>query len=261
MHLVSIKTLIRSYLPSLNLVHEPFENQEYLSLWKKHQIEMNDSVHAKNLSKATVEWIDNLALKTSVSVKKSTPNWVHGYLIYSVIQQFCQNSSKEQVTYFETGTAKGFSALVAVKAIIDCNKIPVVVTIDILNDNKKRYWNAIGDIHGPRTRAELLLSYESFLPYVTFLKLRSQQLKSLKFANIIDVGFIDGAHNYKLVKKDFHFIRKYLDTKSQIIFDDVDSRKFPGIVKLIEKLKFTHQIDHIDSISGSRGYAILKNSD
>ena len=213
MHLVSFKTLIKSYLPSLNLVQVPFENQEYLSLWKKYQIEMNDSIHAKNLPKFTVEWIDNLALKTSVSVKKSTPNWVHGYLIYNVIKQFCQNSSKKQVTYFETGTAKGFSALVAVKAILDSGKIPIVVTIDIINDNKKRYWNAIEDINGPRTRTELLLSYKSFLPYITFLKLRSQQLKSLQHTNTIDVGFIDGAHNYKIVKKDFDFIRKNLVEK------------------------------------------------
>jgi hypothetical protein len=258
--IVSIKTILKSYLPVNDLIKSPQVDSIYFKLWNEYRGKIKSSILANSLSKSQIEWIDNLALETSVTLKKSAPNWAHGYLIYKIIKEFCKNSTKNQIVYFETGTAKGFSALVAAKAILDSNKKPLVISVDLLNDNRSRYWNAFGDINGRRTRIELLKNYHSLLHNIRFIKLRTQQLSSLKLSESIDICFIDGAHSYNSVRSDFEFIKKNKSSRSRIIFDDLNPNKFPGIVKFVEKLKFENQIEIHNSGFESRSYAVILNN-
>lgn len=73
----------------------------------------------------------------------------------------------------------------ATKAIIDAGKRPKVITLDRLNDNKRRHWNAIGDINGKRYLNELLSNYTDILKYIRFIEIRSERIKKLIFLNAL----------------------------------------------------------------------------
>jgi len=252
-NILAIKQSIAGYLPAPKLVKVPYKDSFYFELYNDSKDEMISSHLASNMSKVEIDWINQLALYTSVTVKNSQPNWIHGYFLYTTIKKYCENSLKTKVSFFETGTARGFSALVAVKAILDSGKTPLVVTCDRLNDNRRRYWNAVGDISGKRSRSELLNGYKEYLEYIKFIKIRSEKIKKLDFNELIDIAFLDGPHTYTAAKREFTFVDKFLVPGGIAIFDDVGS-KYPGVVRFVDELNGNKTI--IDSKLDGRSYAI-----
>jgi hypothetical protein len=250
---LALKQSVLGYLPKRKLVKIPYQDFLYLDLYSKSIDVMSKSSLASNLTDSEIDWINHLALYTSVTIKKSRPNWIHGYLIYDLVKKHAENSKKPEICYFETGTARGFTALVATKAIIDAGKRPKVITLDRLNDNKRRHWNAIGDINGKRYLNELLSSYTDILHYIRFVKIRSERIKKFNFFECVDIVFLDSQHTYKAVKREFNFIHGLLDLDSIVIFDDVDE-KYPGIHKFINELNGDKRI--INSEFDSRKYVI-----
>src|SRR3546814_8877197 len=69
----------------------------------------------------------------------------------------------EQAGIFETGTARGFSALCMARALQDAGAGGYVVTVDQLPHDRPMLWNCIDDHEGPRTRAQLLSDYPELL--------------------------------------------------------------------------------------------------
>ena len=84
------------------------------------------------------------------------------------------------------------------------------MTCDRLNDNRRRYWNAVGDISGKRSQSELLNGYKQYLEYIKFIKIRSEKIKKLDFNELIDIAFLDGPHTYTAAKREFTFVDKFL---------------------------------------------------
>jgi len=254
---IAIKTFIKSYLPSGNLIKNPYQDSDYLELWKTAQDKIR-SFAPPNLSEEEIIWIDKLALQTSVSVKTSNPNWLHGYFLYEIIKNYTKNYQNKTINYFETGTAKGFSSLVAAKAITTSGNKPLVTSIDIINDNKKRYWNALGDVNGKRNRNELLSDYQDLISGIHFLKLRSRKLNKAYFGkNEIDLAFLDGPHTYRNVKNEFKFVISKLVPGGIILFDDYNESKYPGIYKFVNELN-PKNVKKI--IGDNRSYALYINS-
>ena len=254
---IAIKTFIKSYLPSGDLIKYPYQDLEYLGLWETAQYKVR-SLAPPGLSEEEIIWIDKLALRTSVSIKTSNPNWLHGYFLYEMVKNYTKNYQNKTINYFETGTAKGFSALVAAKAITTSGNKPQITTIDIINDNKKRYWNAMGDINGKRNRNELLSDYEDLIRDIHFLKLRSRKLNRTYFGkNEIDLAFLDGPHTYRNVKNEFEFVISKLVPGGILLFDDYNQSKYPGIYKFVNELN-PKNIEKI--IGNNRNYALYINN-
>jgi predicted O-methyltransferase YrrM len=238
LNFIAFKTRVKSILPVADLISKPKSDFIYKSLFEESLPKMHKSMYAKELNYETISWIDRLALKTQVSIKRSNLDWSHGYFLYSTIAKYSQDLSSKNVTVFESGSAKGFSALVMAKAINDVNKIPKITSIDIIDGGKSIYWNAIGDEHGRRTRSELLENYHDLNKCINFMRIRSSKLGANNFIDInFDIAFLDGAHTFSDVKKEFNFVKRKLNKNGIIIFDDYDSLKYPGIVKFINSLE------------------------
>jgi hypothetical protein len=256
MDLLSCKQSILSYLPVQDLVKSPYDDLSYIELHHAAKDFMSKSNLALNLTKSEIDWINNLALYTSVTIKKSLPNWIHGYLLYDQIKKYATDSQKIHICYFETGTARAFSALVATKAILDSNKKPYVITCDRLNDDKSRYWNAIGDINGRRKLTQVLEDYKDFFQYIKFINVKSEKIHKLSLDTKIDIGFLDGSHTYRAVRREFNFIKQFQNSDSIVIFDDV-SEKYPGVKKFVYELNGIKKI--FDSELVGRKYIVYHN--
>ena len=106
-------------------------------------------------------WIDTLAFRTVVHLKKSAINYTHGRLLYTCLRNYLHLNKKKinQINILETGTAEGFSCLCMAKALDDSGASGTILTFDLVPHNKARYWNNITDHElGPTTRKELLKS-------------------------------------------------------------------------------------------------------
>jgi predicted O-methyltransferase YrrM len=258
-HVIEIKTIIKNYLPIRNLTKKPYANEQYLSLWQEAKKFMRKNAPgALPLSK--LEWIDNLALIASVTIKQSLPNWLHGYILYEKVYDYSYNSENSTINYFETGTAKGFSAVIASKAIIDAGKVPNIISIDIIKNDKKMYWNAINDIYGKRDRGELLSEYTEEFKHISFISMRSSKLTYNTFQNLFfDFIFLDGAHTYKSILHEFNILEKQLRQGGQILFDDVNSVQYPGVVHALNKIGLD-KIEFITIKDQDRKYALYTKS-
>ena len=252
MDLISFKTKFKSYLPIKNLIKKPEPDATYYLLYHKYWPKMHKSNFASGIDSKTLSWIDTLALQTQVSIKKSHLDWTHGYFLYKIILEQLKHSKKKEITVFESGTAKGFSSLVMAKAICDAK------TIDLIDGNKSMYWNALGDERGRKTRSELLYNYRDLLKYIEFKKLRSSKLKMNSYANIFfDIAFLDAAHTFKDVKKEFQIVEGRLNNGGIIIFDDYNFSKYPGIVKFINSLD-KNRITIVKSNMNYKTFAVYK---
>ena len=103
----------------------------YLDLWEEakgrdytnffNQLESDFGV---KITKDLINFTDNLALKTQITIKKSKPLYLHGYLLYSALTNYLnnqneQNEQNKEINILETGTARGFSAIMMAKAVDD----------------------------------------------------------------------------------------------------------------------------------------------
>ena len=253
--MINVKTVIKSFMPVGDLVKVPYNDKVYYDLWRNSLAFMHRYV-PKNLTQHEIEWIDNLALKLSVSIKNSEPNWIHGYFLYDLINTYAQSTKKREISFFESGTAKGFSAIIAAKAITNSDKIPNIVTIDILG-NEKRYWNAFGDFNGKRTRMDLLSEHKDLVSSINFVKMRSRELNEKNSGNTkIDLAFLDGPHTYADVKHEFKYVINRLEKNGIVFFDDYNQSRYPGIVKFVSEIDL-HNISYITN--ENRSYAIYYN--
>ena len=114
--------------------------------------------------------------------------------------------------------------------------------------NKKIFWNCIDDInYGKQTRYELLKTWEYLInKYVIFINGYTRiVLRKLYFPRI-NFCFIDGSYDYDDVKYEIQYITKRQRKNDVIFFDDYNIKKFPGVVKAINKFlskkEYTHKL-------------------
>tara|TARA_B100001057_G_C22658887_1_gene875162 strand:- start:41 stop:877 length:837 start_codon:yes stop_codon:yes gene_type:complete len=273
-------TLLKSLLSKLDiLTYKKWNNQpltvkpiatkeKYYDLWKKASSVNNPDVtefEKKTGHKIERKWLDNLALKTQIVVKKSQINYAHGKILYSALCEYIlKNPSKiKNVIILETGTARGFSSLCMAKALDDNNVPGSIITYDVLPHTKKIYWNCVTDhTDGPLSREELLEPWNDLISkYIIFhqgystIELKKIALQRINFA------FLDGAHSYQDVFFEFNMIKNRQLNGDIIIFDDYNEKLFPGIVKAVDEIcsKYDYEKKIIKSFD-SRSYVIAKKS-
>jgi predicted O-methyltransferase YrrM len=212
------------------------------------------------------QWLDNLALHTQITIKKSEVCYAHGRVLYTALSSFLltQKSAfkEKRITVLETGTARGFSALCMAKALADCQQPGLIVTFDVVPHFTKMYWNCIDDNNGSRTRAHLLNEWKDLITnYIIFhqgysrLELPKVQTERINFA------FLDGPHTYNDVIFEFNQIKNKQKPGDIIIYDDYNHKKFPGIVKAVDEICIHNNYSkEVIRSSPERGYVIsVKN--
>lgn len=203
------------------------------------------------------DFVDELALSTQIVKKKSELNYNHGYLLYSALCRYIKDNPNQNYTILETGTARGFSAVIMAKALDDANVAGKIITVDVLPHNDKIYWNCIHDAEGKKTRFELLEKWKDLVEkYIFFIQGYSDiVLKQLGFPRV-HFAFIDGLHSYEGAKIDAEFVMNFQKKGDVIVFDDYTPDQLPGIVKLVDEIAESGKYSKkIFSSNSKRGYA------
>ena len=189
-------------------------------------------------------WLHDLALHTQVVIKKSPLCYAHGRVLYSALSAYLRDNPctfpTEKITIWETGTARGFSALCMAKALHDQKRAGTIVTFDILPHHTKMFWNCIDDWDGPKTRSELLNPWKILIQnYILFhqgdTRLELPKVKS----NRIHFAFLDGVHSYEDVILEFENIREQQKPGDVIVYDDYQDQ-FSGVVKAVDYICYSH---------------------
>ena len=217
-----------------------FKHQKnyYLSTFEKAKNEIYLEVEKfENSSGFKIDklWLDDLALHTQVVKKESAINYQHGRILYSKLSKYIKEKNIKFINVVEIGTARGFSSICMSKAINDANINGKIITIDIIPNDQKIYWNCIDDLESKKSRKDLLKNWPKELNNIFFNWPKLLCFKKDLFDRI-HFAYIDGMHDYFNTKKEFDFISSRQRFNDIIIFDDY-SKNFPDIVKLVEDIK------------------------
>lgn len=206
------------------------------------------------------KWFHDLALHTQIVIKSSPLCYQHGRILYSVLCDYLKNSGAKtpNLTVYETGTARGFSAVVMARALKDMKAAGKILTFDVLPHEQKIYWNCIDDHDGPKTRKELLSPWAE-LTEDTILFMEGDSRLNLGKVKLgrIHFAFLDGAHSYDHVLYEFRTISDRQVKGDIIVFDDYNEDDFLGLVKAVDYGCEAFGYDKkIISLGRSRGYVI-----
>lgn len=206
-------------------------------------------------------WMNDLALHTQVVLKASKLNWQHGRILYSVLRSHLEyrKGLKEGFRVFETGTARGFSALCMAKAIVDSNREGVVLTLDSLPHNRAMYWNCIDDVEGKKSRREILEPWPNEVSRVVFVQALTPKHLDRIGIDHIDFAFLDAQHTFKSVMEEFRFVEARQSPGDLIFFDDVTPGVYDGVVAAVETIRREgrYEVEEFGR-RDERGYALAR---
>ena len=209
------------------------------------------------------EFVDGLALATQVVPKDEQLDWSHGYLLYAALGSYLRRTSSERpVTIFETGTARGFSAICMAQALRAAGRAGTILTVDVLHAERPILWNSIADTDGPRTRLELLEPWSGLVEdHIVFLRGDVDvALEQLGLARI-HFAFLDAEHTYDAVRRELAFVAAHQLSGDVIVCDDYTPSAFPEIVRAVDELSAGggYELEAYVS-SPERGYAYLEKA-
>lgn len=182
------------------------------------------------------EWLKTLADSTQIVIKESQLDYNHGRVLYS---QFCKyiatHPEVATFTFFETGTARGFSSVCMARALSDMGRDGRIISIDVLPHRVKMYWNSRSDhTRGPITRQQLLDDWAAYLDKIIFVQGPTKLMLPAIQVDRIHQAFIDGAHDAASVSEEFEQISRLQESGDSIVFDDYNDIKFPELVAAVD---------------------------
>ncbi len=208
------------------------------------------------------DWLNNLALHTQVTFKKSSINYEHGKILYSALSNYLSinKTNKKNFIIFETGTAKGFSSICMSKALNDMGVNGKIYTTDIIPHDEKRNWNVIDDLEGPKTRKQLLNNWTKETSNIIFINGNINNIiKNLNLDNI-NFAFIDSIHTETQIVKEFKYISDRQAIGDIVMLDDIDidcdKNNEPNFKYLLKNFR-NYEFQFIESFY-PRCYAIAK---
>ena len=240
------------------------KKEYYIELWEYEKSNTYSEIdqYEENLGyKIDKSWLDNLALHTQVVIKTSPLCWQHGRVLFAKLSNWLNDNTIEDipvVTIWETGTARGFSALCMSQALEEQERTARIITFDVLPHNKKMFWNCIDDYDGPKSRSELLKPWQNLSSkYVIFYQGDTRITLKKVAAERIHFAFLDGSHIYNDVMFEFNQIKDYQCEGDIIIFDDYNENQFPGLVRAVDEIcsNFKYSRENLLAHQG-RGYVI-----
>lgn len=238
--------------------------EKYYKLFKetiKNESSMIRNFESKSGYKINIDWLNDLALHTQIVFKESALNFEHGRVLYSSLREYLNNLSVDNpfVVILETGTARGFSSLCMSKALDDASVNGTIISLDCLPHNQPMYWNCIDDHDSKKTRAELLKPWKNLLINIIFVQCWTNEFIPNLGLSRVNFAFLDAQHSYKSVMEEFNFVSKLQCKGDIIIFDDVTSGKFPGIVKAVNEIALNKKYKILELRENpQRGYAIAR---
>ena len=238
-------------------------SSQYLEIWtkeKEKRYSVSDEYERKCGHSIDRNWLNNLALRTQVVIKDDDICYQHGRILYSTLSAYIERNSLRSINIFETGTARGFSALCMAKAMQDSDQQGKIVTFDVLPHDLSMFWNCISDQEGPMTRSEMLRDYGSLMEdYIIFIQGDSKhQCRKVSIPRV-NFAFLDGEHTKEYVCNEFKYIKNRQAKGDMVCFDDYTPNLFPGVVEAVDEICERYNYSkEILTVSAQRGYAIAQ---
>ncbi len=233
----------------------------YEKLWREEKEKSYTEIDAFEKAQGfsvNKKWFHELALHTQIVIKSSPLCYQHGRILYSVLSHYLSKQTSPNLTIYETGTARGFSAVIMSKALKDAKASGKILTFDVLPNDKKIFWNCIDDHDGPKSRKELLSPWKKLVEEnILFIEGDSRLNLSKVKLDRIHFAFLDGAHSYEHVLFEFGIIAGKQIKGDIIVFDDYNHDDFAGLVKAVDHgcKKWGYE-KIVINIGRSRGYAV-----
>jgi hypothetical protein len=207
-------------------------------------------------SETDKEFIERIAYYTQLVIKKSPPNFNHGYLLYYALSKYLKSiTEKDPLFLLDIGTARGFSSLVMSYALQEKNFNAAIISIDKISHTKKIKWNSILDGELGISRKDIV---ERFSESTKVIFLRGKTKKILNDLNLprINFAFVDGDHRWGSLRTEVFYLMNNQKQGDVILFDDYTPKIYPGVIKAVNFLKGAYSIEIFGDVS-VRGYALL----
>jgi hypothetical protein len=200
--------------------------------------------------------LEEAARVLACPIKKSPPSWQHGRVIYSTLRAYLKDKPFEHFTLLDIGTAKGFSALCMVWALMDSGRRGSIFSVDVIDPHARVRRNTIAEVDGLKTLKEILEPWPE-AAHITFLQsagvdwlaahgvtthtkrvVNQEDPEQWVEVEVTDRGrvhfaFVDGKHDFKHVAREAELLMARQQAGDIIIFDDV---QIVGVAEAVDTL-------------------------
>ena len=234
--------------------HSVFE--KLLEIARQNYDELIIDYFQKQADAADFIQIEKLGYETQIVIKKSDPNFNHGFLLSAELSKYIKQLSHEShITILDIGTARGFSALVMAYILAKFPNQGEVITIDITGHFEKKKWTSVLDNENGISRQEIFDLYNYSRRIIPIQGKSTELLQKLGLKRV-NFAFIDGDHNWRSLKYEIEFIRNRQQSGDIICFDDATPSIYPDVIKAAESLSDQY-ITKVHGNPKTRGYLVL----
>lgn len=205
------------------------------------------------------DWLESCAWELACPLKVNPPNWQHGRVLYALARRQIEERNAEGVMV-DIGTAKGFSACVLAKAMVDSGysgSSLSILSIDVISTKLPVARNSVAELNGLKTIGEFVSPYLINGADVKFSGDGSiVELTKLDRSDTrVPLAFIDGKHVFDMVSWEYAAISRMQKSGDVIVFDDI---QIPGIAKAVARVDRGLYAVQEFMILPNRGYAVAE---
>lgn len=193
--------------------------------------------------------LEQAARVLACPVKVNPPCWQHGRVIYALTRKYV-HTAEPVVRCLDIGSAKGFSALCLYWAVHDeRGQTDAVTSVDVIDPLGRVRRNTVAECDGLKTLAE---THAEFPDAANIRFCQMTGMDALRqSSDRIHVAFVDGKHDFAVVKREAELLRSRQAPGDVAVFDDL---QIPGVHQAVCTLQ-GYAVEDINLANGRR-YAV-----
>jgi prepilin-type processing-associated H-X9-DG protein len=240
---------------SLNYAPSEVTAETYARIFAEEQARsypMVDALEARLGYAMPRERLEDLARVLSCPYKAAAPCWQHGRVLYAVTRDYLTGSGEDAVIVLDIGTAKGFSAMSLMTALMDSNAAGWVTSVDVMPPDARVRRNTVAEVDGLKTLAEILAPWPE-ASGIHFLESTGIDWLT-RHPERINLAFVDGKHTGAVVRQEGLLLADRQQSGDVVVFDDVH---IPDVHMAVESLSKVYDTERLQVLP-KRAYAIAR---
>lgn len=200
------------------------------------------------------QWLLDAARVLACPVKQNPPNWQHGRVVYSTLSAYLSGTNIGRsfaLRCLDVGTAKGFSALCAARAILDAGVHGSITSVDVIDPDARARRNTVAEVDGLLTLRETLRMWPAETALIDFVLGKGENWLVMNRKRV-HFAFVDGKHAYESVRKELVGLAGVQDKGDVTICDDL---QVPGVERAVSEVKCYDKT--FVTVLPERKYAVL----
>jgi predicted O-methyltransferase YrrM len=194
----------------------------------------------------------DLARVLACPFKAVPPCWQHGRVLYAVTREYLHRSEDDAFNVFEIGTAKGFSAMCLLTALMDAEATGWVTSVDVMPPDERVRRNTVAEVTGLKTLHETLEPWPE-ANGIAFIESTGIEWLT-QHPERVHVAFVDGKHSGVVVRQEGLLLADRQEAGDVVVFDDVH---IPDVGAAVDSLKRVYDIERLQVLP-KRAYAIAR---